>query len=63
MYVSSCKSVDVRISIVKYEEGFFIVDKMIKKGVFIINVFVKVRSKTIVKITIEWKVEFVFNFI
>ena len=49
MYVSSCKSVDVRISIVKYEEGFFIVDKMIKKGVFIINVFVKV----IVKITIE----------
>ena len=55
MYVSSCKSVDVRISIniVKYEEGFFIVDKMIKKGVSIINVFVKVRSKTIVKITIE----------
>ena len=53
MYVSSCKSVDVRISIVKCEEGFFIVDKMIKKGVSIINVFVKVRSKTIVKITIE----------
>ena len=63
MYVSSCKSVDVSISIVKYEEGFFIVDKIIKKEVFIINVFVKVRSKTIVKITIEWKVEFVFNFI
>ena len=40
MYVSSCKSVDVRINIVKYEEGFFIVDKMIKKGVSIINVFV-----------------------
>ena len=53
MYVSSCKSVDVRISIVKYEEGFFIVDKMIKKGASIINVFVKVRSKAIVKITIE----------
>ena len=53
MYVSSCKSVDVSISIVKYEEGFFIVDKIIKKEVFIINVFVKVRSKTIVKITIE----------
>ena len=37
MYVSSCKSVDVRISIVKYEEGFFIVDKMIKKGASIIK--------------------------
>ena len=41
MYVSRCKSVDVRINIVIYEEGFFIVDKMIKKGVSIyINVFV-----------------------
>ena len=32
MYVSSCKSVDVRIDIFKYEEGFFIVVKMIKRG-------------------------------
>ena len=40
MNVSRCKSVDVRINIVIYEEGFFIVDKMIKKGVSIINVFV-----------------------
>ena len=39
MNVSRCKSVDVRINIVIYE-GFFIVDKMIKKGVSIINVFV-----------------------
>ena len=56
MYVSSCKSVDVRINIFKYEEGFFIVVKMIKKGVSIINVFVKVRLKTTIKITIKWKV-------
>ena len=31
MYVSSCKSVDMRIDIVKYEEGFCIVVKIIKK--------------------------------
>ena len=53
MYVSSCQSVDMRIDIVKYEEGFFIVVKIIKKGVSITNVSVIVRSKTIVKITIE----------
>ena len=29
MYVSSCKSVDVRIHIIKYEEDFFIVVKII----------------------------------
>ena len=55
MYVSSCQSVDMRIDIVKYEEGFFIVVKIIKKGVSITNVSVIVRSKTIVKITIEWE--------
>ena len=53
MYVSSCQSVDMRIDIVKYEEGFFIVVKIIKKGLSITNVSVIVRSKTIVKITIE----------
>ena len=53
MYVSSCKSVDMRIDIVKHEEGFFVVVKIIEKGVSITNVSVKVRSKTIVKITIE----------
>ena len=53
MYVSSCQSVDMRIDIVKYEDGFFIVVKIIKKGVSITNVSVIVRSKTIVKITIE----------
>ena len=53
MYVSSCQSVDMRIDIVKYEEGFFIVVKIIKKGVAITNVSVIVRSKTIVKITVE----------
>ena len=53
MYVSSCQSVDMRIDIVKYEEGFFIVVKIIKKGVSITNVSVIVSSKTIVKITIE----------
>ena len=40
------------IDIVKCEEGFFIVVK-ITKIVYITNVSVKVRSKTIVKITIE----------
>ena len=55
MYVSSCQSVDMRIDIVKYEDGFFIVVKIIKKGVSITNVSVIVRSKTIVKITIEWE--------
>ena len=53
MYVSSCKSVDMRIDIVKHEEGFFVVVKIIEKGVSITDVSVKVRSKTIVKITIE----------
>ena len=53
MYVSSCQSVDMRIDIVKYEDGFFIVVKIIKKGVSITNVSVIVSSKTIVKITIE----------
>ena len=48
MYVSSCKSVDMRIDIVTYEEGFLIVAKIIKKGVSTTNVPVKVRSKTIV---------------
>ena len=50
MYLSSCKSVDVRIDIVKCEDGFLIVVKMIKKWV---SISVKVRSKTIVKITTE----------
>ena len=53
MYVSSCQSVDMRIDIVKNLEGFFIVVKIIKKGSSITNVSVIVRSKTIVKITIE----------
>ena len=53
MYVSSCQSVDMRIDIVKYEAGFLMVVKIIKRGVSITNVSVKVRSKTIVKITIE----------
>ena len=53
MYVSSCQSVDMRIDIVKYEEGFFIVVKIIEKGSSITKVSVIVRSKTIVKITIE----------
>ena len=53
MYVSSCKSVDMRIDIVEYEEDFFSVVKIIEKGLSITNVSVKVRSKTIVKITIE----------
>ena len=45
----------MRIDIVKYEEArvFFIVVKIIKRGVSITNVSAKVRSKTIVKITIE----------
>ena len=50
MYLSSCKSVDVRIDIVKCEDGCFIVVKMNKKWV---SISVKVRSKTIVKITTE----------
>ena len=53
MYVSRCQSVDMRIDIVKYEEGFLILVKIIKKRVPITNVSVKVRSKTIVKITIS----------
>ena len=38
----------MRTYIVKYEEGFFIVVKIIKKGITIpvTNVSVKVRSKT-----------------
>ena len=32
MYARSCKSVDMGIDIVKYEEGLFIVVKIIKKG-------------------------------
>ena len=52
MYVSSCKSVDMKIDIIRYKEGFSIVVKVIKKWVSITNVSVKVRSKTIVMITI-----------
>ena len=36
----------MRTYIVKYDEGFFIVVKIIKKGITITNVSVKVRSKT-----------------
>ena len=43
----------MRIDIVKCEEGFFIVVKILKKGVSNASVSVKVRSKTIVKITVE----------
>ena len=53
MNVRSYKSLDMRIDIVKYEEGFFIVVKIIEKEVSITNVSAKVRSKTIIKITIE----------
>ena len=53
MYISSCKSVDIGIDIVKYQEGFFVVVKIIKKRVSIINVSIKVISKTSVKITSE----------
>ena len=52
-HVSSCKSVDMRTDIEKYEEGFFSVVKIIEKGLSITNASVKNRSKTIVKITIE----------
>ena len=53
MYVSSCKFVDMRIDIVKYEEGFCVVVQIIKKGLSVTNVLVKVILKTIVNITIE----------
>ena len=53
MYISSCKSVDMGIDIIKYQEGFFAVVKIIKKRVSIINVSIKVISKTNVKITSE----------
>ena len=43
----------MRIDIVKYEEGFFIVVKIIKKGVSITNVSVIVRSKTTITIELE----------
>ena len=49
MYVSSCKSEDMRID----KKGFFVVVKITKKGVSVTNVSVKVRSKTIIKITIK----------
>ena len=37
MNVSSRKSVDVRIGIVKYEEGYFTVVKTIKKGYLLLK--------------------------
>ena len=43
MCVSSCKSVDIRIDIVKYEEGIFIVVRIAKKG-YLLRIFsVKVK--------------------
>ena len=42
----------MKIDIIRYKEGFSIVVKVIKKWVSITNVSVKVRSKTIVMITI-----------
>ena len=53
LFVTNLKSADMRIDIVKCEEGFFIVVKILKKGVSNASVSVKVRSKTIVKITVE----------
>ena len=51
------KSVNMRIDIVlKYEEGFFIVVKIIKKEVLLLICSVTVRAKTIVKISIEQEV-------
>ena len=51
------KSVNMRIDIVlKYEEGFFIVVKIIKKEALLLICSVTVRSKTIVKISIEQEV-------
>ena len=46
LHVRRWKSADIRIDIVKYEEGFFIVVKILKKGMSNPNVSVKVRSKT-----------------
>jgi len=53
---NACKHAAERLQIWGFEEGFFIVVKSSKKGVSNPNVSVKVRSKTIVKITIEQKV-------
>ena len=39
MYLSSCESVDIRIDTVKYEEGVFIVVRIVKKGISITNFF------------------------
>ena len=39
----------MRIDIVKYEEGFFVVVKIIKKELSIINVSTKVRLKSTIK--------------
>ena len=44
------------ITLLNTKRVFFIVDKIIEKRVSITNVSVKVVSKTIVKITIKWKV-------
>ena len=48
-FVTNLKSADMRIDIAKYEEGFLIVVKILKRGVSNATVSAKVRSKTIVK--------------
>lgn len=49
-FVTNLKSADMRIDIVKYEEGFLIVVKILKRGVSnATDISAKVRSKTIVK--------------
>ena len=45
MYLSSCESVDIRIDIVKYEEGVFIVVRIVKKGISITNFFLCKRTQ------------------
>jgi len=45
MYVSSCQSVDVRIDIVKYEEGFLSLSKSLKRGYILLMFLLKLDRR------------------
>ena len=56
MYVSSCQFVDVRIDIVKYEEGFLPLAKSLKRGYILLMFLLKLdRRLNFNLISSHWK--------
>ena len=56
MNVGSCKTEDIRIYIVKWQECFFVALEMIEEGVFTIYSPKKGNSEAFIKSTVKYKV-------